>query len=62
MLVLTRRPGESVVLVLPDGRRVSVTFVQHHGHGAVLGFDAPHDVRIWREELIEGRGRDGRDG
>jgi sRNA-binding carbon storage regulator CsrA len=57
MLVLSRNQGEVVVLRLPDGREVRVCLVAfgHNGRGkpkARLGFDAPADVVIAREELL----------
>lgn len=55
MLTLTRKPGERVVLTMPDGRTITVTFweYQHRRHGAKLSFEAPADVVIMREELLE---------
>jgi carbon storage regulator len=47
MLVLTRKPGEKVLI--GDGINVTVTEVQ--GNKVRLGFDAPDDVRILRAEL-----------
>lgn len=51
MLLLTRRVGECVQL--GDGIRVRVMGIQ----GAVvrLGFEAPSDVLILRQELVEER-------
>lgn len=56
MLVLGRKCGERVVLRMPDGREVVVTLAETargaDGKGkALLGFDAPADVVIYREEL-----------
>lgn len=47
MLVLTRKPGEEVII--GDGIRVAVVGVQ--GNKVRLGFTAPEDVPIRREEL-----------
>ena len=53
MLMLTRKLGESVII----GDRITVTVVgvldyDSAGEYAVkLGFDAPPDVEIWREEI-----------
>lgn len=59
MLVLTRNDGQSVVLILPDGRQVRVT-VRRHRHDkwdvVRLAFDAPPDVVIWRQEIAPARG------
>jgi carbon storage regulator len=49
MLVLTRRPGEQIVI--GNGIRVTVVSV---GPGRVkIGIDAPPDVRIDRQEIHE---------
>lgn len=53
MLILQRKPGERVILTLPDGTRIGVAVVRFlAGSSAVrLGFDAPRDVTIHREEV-----------
>jgi carbon storage regulator CsrA len=52
MLVLKRKPDQSVRIVGPDGRTVEITVVSVDGRDAVrLGFTAPPDVRIVRSEL-----------
>lgn len=48
MLVLTRREGESVVI----SGGIRVTVVKMRKGRVVLGFDAPDDVRIHREEYL----------
>jgi carbon storage regulator CsrA len=54
MLVLKRKPNESVRIVGPDGRTLAVVTVAGvDGRDAVrLGFSAPPDVRIVRSELL----------
>ena len=47
MLVLTRKPGESVVL----GNSIRVTVVECSSGTVRLGFDAPAEVSIYREEI-----------
>lgn len=54
MLALGRRENESIVILLPDGRTVTVTTKRR----TVLMFDAPQDVRIERSELDEKRKRE----
>lgn len=49
MLILTRKPGESVYL----GDNVKITVVEIKGHQIRLGIDAPKDLRIYREEIYE---------
>jgi carbon storage regulator len=47
MLVLSRKPGEQVVL----GNGITLTVVEVKGNRVRLAFDAPDQVRILRAEL-----------
>lgn len=53
MLILTRRPGESIQI----GNNITLTvtrILEHHGRrteSVRLGIEAPDDVNILREEL-----------
>lgn len=47
MLVLTRRPGEKVII---DGKIV-ITIVEVRGDQIRLGIDAPRSVKVYREEV-----------
>jgi len=47
MLVLSRKLGESIVI----GNGITVTVIEVHGERVRLGFSAPADVPIHREEL-----------
>lgn len=47
MLILTRRPGERVVI----GDEVLVTVMSVSGHTVRLGISAPQGVPIYREEI-----------
>lgn len=51
MLILIRRTGETVVAVLPDGRKILVTVLTVKGNQARIGFTAPADVQVHREEI-----------
>ena len=51
MLVLSRNKGERVILTCPGGVKVTVTFIRYNGRSILLGFDAPEDCIISREEL-----------
>jgi carbon storage regulator CsrA len=53
MLVLTRRVGENVLLILPGGdqRTIVIRIARVNGHYVRLGIDAPEEVHIVREEL-----------
>jgi len=47
MLILTRKPGESVYI----GDDVKVTIVEIKGNQIRVGIDAPRELRIYREEI-----------
>lgn len=47
MLVLSRRPGESIVI----GGEVVVTIVEVRGGQVRIGIDAPRSVEVHREEV-----------
>jgi len=49
MLILSRRPGESVKI----GDEVTVTVLSVKGNHLRLGFTAPPNVAIHREEIYE---------
>jgi len=49
MLILTRRPGESVKI----GDEVTVTVLAVKGNQLRLGFTAPQNVAVHREEIYE---------
>jgi len=48
MLVLTRKPNESIVI---DGN-IIVTVLEVRGDKIRLGIEAPRDVRVMRSELV----------
>lgn len=48
-LVLTRKPGESIVM--DNGVRVRVEDV--HGRSVKISIQADKSVGIWREEILE---------
>lgn len=47
MLVLSRKPGEAIVI----GNGITVTVIEVQGNRVRLGFSAPAEVPIHREEL-----------
>jgi len=47
MLVLTRKPGESVTI----GDNIKITIIEIKGRQVRLGIDAPRDMTIHREEV-----------
>jgi carbon storage regulator len=49
MLVLSRKPGEKIVI---DGQ-VRLTVLEVHGGQVRLGVEAPEAVRVLRDELVK---------
>lgn len=49
MLILTRKPGESLII----GGNVTVTVLGVQGKQTRIGISAPRDVDIHREEIYE---------
>jgi carbon storage regulator len=47
MLILTRKPGESLYI----GDDVKITIVEIKGHQIRVGIEAPKQYRIYREEI-----------
>jgi carbon storage regulator len=56
MLVLSRKVGEEIVI----GEDIRVRIVAIQGNQIRLGFEAPRDVPIRREELLAGDRRPNR--
>ena len=52
MLVLTRRPGESLLI----GDDVEIQVVRIEGDRVVIGIVAPSDVTVVRSELVRDSG------
>jgi carbon storage regulator len=52
MLILTRCPGESVVIEPPTGERIKVVVLGIRGNQVRLGTDAPKHMPVFREELV----------
>lgn len=53
MLVLSRKPNERFVMVLPDGKEIWITILESRSTKCRIGIDAGDDVVIAREELLE---------
>ena len=56
MLVLSRRPGESIIVTTPGGERIKVKVNRVKGEVVSLAFDARLEVGIYREEVAERKG------
>ena len=54
MLILTRKPGESINI----GDDVSVVVLSNRGNQVRIGINAPKEVTILREEVAEQNRRD----
>lgn len=48
MLVLTRRPGESIVV----GNQVVITVLEVRGDQIRIGIEAPREIQVHREEVF----------
>ena len=51
MLLLTRRPGEELLLYTDDGLMITVRVVYLHDGQVKLGIKAPPNVHVDREEV-----------
>lgn len=49
MLVLTRKVGEEILI----GDRINVKVIEISGNKVKLGIEAPAEMRIYREEILE---------
>ena len=50
--MLTRREGETLIIELP-GEKIAVTVLGVKGNQVRIGTQAPDDIAIVREELLE---------
>jgi carbon storage regulator len=50
MLVLTRREDERIII----GNDIWITVVRVDGNKVKLGIDAPKNISVFREEIVEG--------
>jgi len=48
MLVLSRRPGESIVI----GEDITITVLEVRGDVVRVGIDAPRSLKVYRAELL----------
>lgn len=56
-MILSRKPGEKIIIALPDGQEIVMQVVQFRGNAVRLGWVADKAIRIDREErCTEGGG------
>ena len=53
MLVLSRKSGESIVIVSPQGALVEVFVTKIDDNQAKIGIEAPGDFKIFRREIYD---------
>ena len=53
MLVLSRKPGESITVKLPSGDLIEFKVLSQHSGRTSIGIEAPRDCRVRRSELPE---------
>lgn len=51
MLVLSRKPGEHILV----GNNIRITIVSIQGRQVRIGIEAPGDVPVFREEVLSGK-------
>ena len=49
MLVLTRKPGEGIII----GDNITVKIIEVKSGGIRIGIDAPGDTKIYRQEVYD---------
>ncbi len=52
MLVLSRKPGEGIIITLADGDEISIWLSRIDNYSAKIGIIADREHRILRNELI----------
>ena len=55
MLKITRKPGEGLTITTSDGD-IYIDFEIKSGKQIRLTIDAPEEVDVWRDELLEPQG------
>ena len=53
MLILTRRPGESIIIELPTGELIQVVVLGVKGNQVRIGTEAPKEIAVHREEIAQ---------
>ena len=53
MLVLTRKPEESIIVVSPGGDTLEIHLAKIDNDRAKIGIEAPTDFRLFRKEVYD---------
>ncbi len=53
MLILTRRPGETIIIELPTGQQIQVVVLGVKGNQVRIGTEAPKEIAVHREEIAQ---------
>lgn len=53
MLVITRKPGEYIVIELPDGERIFIAQTSVTGGSGRIGITCNRDFQVLRGELLD---------
>ena len=53
MLVLTRKPEESIIVVSPNGDTMEIHLAKIDNDRAKIGIEAPANFRIFRKEVYD---------
>ena len=53
MLILTRRPKESITITTPSGEIIEFKIMDSKGSQIKVGIDAPDEYSIVRNELLD---------
>ena len=54
MLVLTRKPGQKIIVTVPAGcaeQTIEITIGDYHRGKTPIGVEASHEIKIDREEV-----------
>lgn len=51
MLILTRKPNETIVI--DNDKQIKVTVLSVNGNQVKIGIEAPRDVAVHREEVFQ---------
>jgi carbon storage regulator (csrA) len=49
MLVLTRKPGEGIII----GDNITIKIIEMKSGGIRIGIEAPRDTKIYRQEVFD---------